>query len=247
MKPDHSILPNTSLVGLALYFRSAKLLVLSDLQLGQESALIDHGVMVPKVNFRQIRKQLWHIFSQLKKQKCSVQTIVLNGDIKHAFHHASEQEWVESMDLIEHLKEQANEIVLVKGNHDTFLGPIAQWEQVRAVPEYYLPKEKILFIHGHKIIRTPQFAKAKTLVIGHEHPAVTLRDGAKVEKYKCFLKGKFEEKTIIVMPSFSALSEGTDVLQAGKLSPFLQHNLKNFEAWLVEDKGYYFGKLKGLG
>jgi len=190
---------------------------------------------------------LQSIFPQLNKQKERVETVVLNGDIKHAFHHASEQEWVESMDLIEYLKENANEIVLVKGNHDTFLGPIAQWEQVHAVPEYFLPKEKILFVHGHKIIRTPQFAKAKTLVIGHEHPAVSLRDGAKVEKYKCFLKGKFEGKTIIVMPSFSALSEGTDILQAGKLSPFLQHNLENFEAWLVADKSYYFGKLKNLG
>jgi metallophosphoesterase superfamily enzyme len=46
------------------------------------------------------------------------------------------------------------------------------------------------------------------IVIGHEHPAVGLRDPVtqRVEVYKCFLVGRWAaEKNLLVLPSFNQL------------------------------------------
>ena len=86
----------------------------------------------------------------------------------------------------------------------------------------------------------------KTIIIGHEHPAIVLKEGPRKEKYKCFIKGKFKRKNLIVMPSFNLVTEGTDVLLETRLSPFLQRDISSFECWIVADKVYYFGKLKGI-
>jgi uncharacterized protein len=82
-----------------------------------------------------------------------------------------------------------------------------------------------------------------TIIIGHEHPAVTIKDGPRTELFKAFLIGKWKGKDLIVMPSFNLITEGTDVLKEEVLSPFL-NNLDNFKAIVVSDKLYKFGKLK---
>lgn len=110
----------------------------------------------------------------------------------------------------------------------------------------FLEKDKIFIIHGDKIPKSKDFEKAKTVIIGHEHPAVALEDAAKHETFKCFLKGKFGKKTLIVLPSVSEIAVGTNILRDKTLSPFLEQDLRNFEVWLVEDKPYYFGRLNEL-
>ncbi|MDO8627401.1 MAG: phosphoesterase, partial [Candidatus Diapherotrites archaeon] len=111
---------------------------------------------------------------------------------------------------------------------------------------YYLEKEKIVFLHGDSLKFFKEFLKAKTIIIGHDHPAISLREGVKMEKFKCFLKGKYEQKKIIVLPSMNQLSEGSNVLSEKMSSPFLKQNLDNFELWVVGDKTYYFGKIEDL-
>jgi uncharacterized protein len=110
-----------------------------------------------------------------------------------------------------------------------------------------------LFIcHGDKILNNEDFKKSKIIIIGHEHPSIGLQEGNRVEKYKCFLKGKFKDKTLIVMPSMNQLTEGTDVLTERLLSPYLKEkngckNINTFETWIVEqNEVFHFGKLKGL-
>ena len=88
--------------------------------------------------------------------------------------------------------------------------------------------------------------KIKTVIIGHEHPAINLKDGPRSEKYKCFLKGKFKSYDLIVQPSFTPLIEGTDILAEDLLSPFLKKNLYDFQVFIVGDKVYDFGKIKKL-
>ena len=87
----------------------------------------------------------------------------------------------------------------------------------------------------------------KTIIIGHEHPAINLTSGARVEKYKCFLLGKFEKKNLIVMPSCNLLIEGTDVLSGNFLSPYLiNSNIETFEVFVTLNEIYSFGKIKTL-
>ena len=166
------------------------------------------------------------------------------------------------------LATHCNDIVLVKGNHDTILGPIAKKRNVK-VADYVIgqsimdkhikensitiknnkkmkKQSKVLIVHGNKIPNKEVLKEVSTIIIGHEHPAVSLKEGPRVEQFKCFLKGKYQGKNLIVQPSFNCIVEGTDLLRDKILSPFLKQNLDNFDVYVVEDKVYEFGKLRNL-
>ncbi|MBI3035309.1 metallophosphoesterase [Candidatus Woesearchaeota archaeon] len=234
------ILPNIEIVDLALYFNST--LVIADVHIGYEEALNKQGILVPRLQFKEIVKRMNGIFAILRDKK--IERIVVNGDLKHEFGTISEQEWRNALKFIDLLSKDCNEIVLIKGNHDTILGPIARKRNVKCVD--YLVVDSILITHGNKIPDKTALKGIKNIIIGHEHPAVSLREGPRVEQFKCFLKGKYKGRNLIVQPSFNTMVEGTDILRDKILSPFLKQNLDNFEVYVVEDKVYGFGKLKGL-
>jgi uncharacterized protein len=220
------------IIDLALYLKKEKILIISDLHLGYEEALNKQGVMVPRFQFKEIIKRLKAIL-----EKVNPQLIIINGDLKHEFGRISRSEWKQVTDLIDFFKDR--EILLIKGNHDNILGPIAKKKNIKLIDRY--DTDKITIIHGDKIPKKLN----KTIIIGHEHPAVSF-PRRKDQKYKCFLKGKFERKNLIVMPSFYLISQGTDITKQKTLSPFLKKDLKNFEVYIVEDKVYKFGKLKEI-
>ena len=232
------ILPKMEIADLALYFDST--LVIADVHIGYEEALNKQGILVPRLQFEEMAKRMERIFGILKNKK--LKRIVVNGDLKHEFGTISEQEWRNTLKFIDLLAKHCKEVILVKGNHDTILGPIAKKRNVKVVD--YFEAGNILVIHGNKI---PQnIKKYETIIIGHEHPAISLKEGPRIERFKCFLKGKYKGKNLIVQPSFNTMIEGTDVFRDKILSPFLQQNLDNFDVYVVEDKAYEFGKLKGL-
>ena len=268
------ILPNMEIVDLALYLDST--LVIADVHIGYEEALNKQGVLVPRLQFDEMVKRMEAIFSHLKGKK--IERIVVNGDLKHEFGTISEQEWRNTLKFLDLLAKHCNEIVLIKGNHDTILGPIAKKRNVKVL-DYYIVEplmgksnngknpitnkniksksiikkllktlkksKKMLIAHGNKIPKEA-LKDVSTIIIGHEHPAVSLKEGARVEQFKCFLKGKYKGKNLIVQPSFNTMIEGTDLLRDKILSPFLHQNLDNFDVYVVEDKVYEFGRLKGL-
>ena len=232
------ILPDVGIVELALYFNST--LVIADVHIGYEEALNKQGVLVPRLQFGEMVKRMESIFSRLRNKR--IERIVVNGDLKHEFGTISEQEWRNTLKFLDLLAKHCNEIVLIKGNHDTILGPIAKKRNVKVVDN--LGIGKVLITHGNKV--PEDFKDYITIIIGHEHPAVSLKEGPRVEQYKCFLKGKYKGRNLIVQPSFNTIIEGTNILRDKILSPFLKQNLDNFEVYIVEDKVYEFGKLKGL-
>ena len=229
--------PNIFAIDLCIYLSDIKALIISDLHLGFEESLQKRGVLVPKSMFKQIIRRLDWILSQVPVKK-----VVLNGDIKHEFGTISVQEWREVLRLIEFFDKKNIELLAVKGNHDTIFGPIARKKQVKEVKEACL--KDLLIAHGDYV---PE-KLSKIVIIGHEHPAITLREKAKAEKFKCFLKGRFKRSVLIVMPSFNPLTEGSDVLKEGILSPLIA-NIGKFEVFVVNDKSHEvmgFGKVENL-
>ena len=101
-------------------------------------------------------------------------------------------------------------------------------------------------MHGDKIPNKELLKDVSTIIIGHEHPAISVREGPRSELFKAFLVGKWKKYNLIAQPSFNLVVEGTDVLKEQVLSPFLKGNLKNFNAVVVGDKLYGFGKIKNL-
>ena len=69
-----------------------------------------------------------------------------------------------------------------------------------------------------------------------------------MEKVKCFLKCKVNDKNFIVMPYFNFITEGSDCLQQKTISPFLKDvSLADFEVFAVENfEVMNFGKIKNL-
>lgn len=220
------------IIGLGLKFNDN--LVIGDLQIGYEESLNKQGLMIPRFQLKEIMEHLEKIFSKHKFKR-----IILNGDVKHEFGRISDQEWQDTLKIIDFLQKHG-EVILIKGNHDTILDPIAKKRNLKTV-DYY-KEDDVIILHGHKII--PDLPKI--IIIGHEHPAVSFKERPS-EKYKCFLKGNYKKSTLIVMPSLNMLTVGTDITQATFLSPFLCGDLNNFEVYVVEEnKTYNFGKVKNL-
>lgn len=224
------------IIDLALYLTKYKTLIIADSHLGFEEALNKQGILVPRFQFKEIIQRLEKILKKVKPK-----TIVINGDIKHEFGTISAQEWRHTLRLIDFLSRNCKKLILIKGNHDTILGPIAKKRNIELADQVIL--NDVLITHGHKPLKIPR--NIKTIIIGHEHPAISFRQRPS-DKYKSFLKGKYKRKTLIVQPSLNMVTEGTDIIKEKLISPFLQHNIKNFECWIVADKVYYFRKLKDI-
>ena len=167
-------------------------------------------------------------------------TVLINGDLKHQFGGISREEWKEVLQFLDYLLKRVKEVIIVQGNHDPIIKPIADKRNVKVVKE--LEFEEGLVVHGDEIIETDK----DVVVIGHEHPAISIKEGSKVERFKCFLKGKFKDKTVIVVPSFNPLLEGTDVLQGRMLSPYLK-KVDDFNVFVVnKGEAFGFGLVKDL-
>lgn len=230
------ILPGIEIIDLALKIGNA--LVIADTHIGYEEALNKQGVLIPRFQFNEIIKRLKKIIGRKK-----FELIIINGDVKHEFGEISEQEWRHTLRLLDFLSEHTRKIILIKGNHDTILGPIARKRNIE-VADYHNIKD-IYICHGHKLPEDAAFASAKTVIIGHYHPAVSLSEGARRETFKCYLKGRYKQKNLVVMPSLNLVTEGADVLKEPFSSPFWK-DLADFDVFLVGDKVYRFGKVKKL-
>tara|TARA_Y100000310_G_scaffold170437_1_gene170576 strand:+ start:65 stop:778 length:714 start_codon:yes stop_codon:yes gene_type:complete len=234
------IFDDIELIDLAVYVN--KTLIVTDFHIGYEEALNKQGLMVPRFQFDEIMKRLEKIFSRLKGKK--IDKIIVNGDLKHEFSTISDQEWRHTLKLLDFFEKHCNEIILIKGNHDTILGPIAKKRNIRVMDHFII--NNILIIHGDVIPSKTLLKGVKTIIIGHEHPAVSVREGPRAELFKAFLVGKWKKYNLVVQPSFNLVTEGTDVLKEEVLSPFLKGNLRNLNAIIVGDKLYNFGKIKDL-
>jgi len=231
------IILGIGIIGKALWLKKEKAVVIADLHIGYEEALNKQGILVPRIQFKETMNELKELLEKAKPK-----IIIINGDLKHEFGEISRQEWNETGEILDLLLKQGK-VILIKGNHDTILAPIARKKRLKAVDYFIL--DDICFLHGDKVIENAKIKKCKTLIIGHEHPSISLHEGAKTEKYKCFLLGEWQGKEIVVMPSFLPIIEGSDIMQGELLSPYLK-NIQNFEVFIVGDKTYRFGKLKNI-
>ncbi len=232
----------------SLFFPDKGILVIGDLHLGYEHMLRKSGIIVPITQINELIKELKKLIKGIKKEY-SLKKIVFIGDIKHSFRF----EWMEKREFIEVfeiIKKEVgkNNIIFIKGNHDTI-----DYSFNGKMKNYYVDEDTI-FIHGHKQFKKIEDKKIKTIVMGHLHPSVVLSDrqNIKREKYKCFLVGKWKSKKIIILPSFLSMIEGSNVNEydyayEDYFSIIPKKNLLNFEVHVIgKDSVYNFGKVRSL-
>ncbi len=236
----YELAPEVEAVGLGVYLRKHGALLIADLHIGYEQALSEQGIYIPSVQYGSMKRLLEAMLDETGAEK-----VVIVGDLKHEFGSALRQEWSETLDLLRFLKERGVEVEVVRGNHDNFLIPILKREGV-PLHDPVLVMEDVALVHGHKPLPIEVYSGDLSYVImGHEHPAIVLRDELGVKmKFKCFLLGSYEGLNLLVLPAFSPLMPGTEVNVYDKsrfLSPILQDaNIDAFRVFVTDlDAGIY--------
>jgi len=194
-------------------------LIIADMHLGFEESMAIKGTYVPQIQLKEIIEKIDSMVSIAKPS-----WIIINGDVKHEFTKLLRQERREISALISFLRNKdISHITIIRGNHDTFISPLLYRLGVGFVDTLIL--DNIVITHGHVDIN-PDILGWKLIIIGHEHPAVVLRDELNIaHKFPCIVVGKLKTgQDIIIMPSLSIYASG-NVLTLNResyLSPIIR-------------------------
>ncbi|MGC9123614.1 MAG: metallophosphoesterase [Thermoplasmata archaeon] len=217
----------------SLYLKKSKTMVMADLHIGFEDVMAEKGLFLPKVQ----KSILLDIFERLFSYY-EIKNFLIDGDFKHEFSRNMKQEWNEIEYIINYLKERCN-IIIIRGNHDNYLKAILAKYDIKLHEKIMI--DNYLFLHGHK-----EYEGNEKIIIGHEHPSVKIRESyGGLINYPSFLIGK----DIVVLPSPSIYSSGSDILAGDILSPILKNRLKGDEDIYGIDSKLgiiYFGKYNHL-
>lgn len=206
-------------------------LVLADLHIGIEKELAERGIQVPIRTLEDVDEAVARAVEASKASR-----VVLLGDIKHVFGETTYIEWVDVRKLLQFLLDRGLDVAVVRGNHDTFIKPVLRKLGIPLHEE--LSEEGYLLVHGHKVPLSLGEG-VEVVVIGHEHPAVKLRDSlGAVHKFKAFLHGGWQGRELVVLPSVNPLATGASINEVSKdelLSPILRScDLATFTPFLIE-------------
>ena len=195
---------------------------IADIHLGLEGTATLDGNYVPPVQFSQTKEDLQNAQRQVESSK-----ILVNGDIKNQFSGTRFTESKEVEKFLRFCEDNFEQTILIKGNHDNFLDESLDRFNLELRDQYL--SQRTLYVHGHKEIEPEN--KVKTIVIGHEHPALELKDEVGVtEKIRCLLHGKTKNgRNIVVLPAFAKASKGTEINNTPEselLSPVIKNRVE---------------------
>ena len=217
----------------ALWLPREKALAISDLHLGYEGALQEAGVSIPRRQKGVMLERLARLLAKYEPER-----VIVDGDFKHEFSRNLEEEWKDVQDVLDFLSERTVP-VLVRGNHDNYLMHILAKKGLDLHRKFELGG--FTFIHGHD-----DPGVSGPLVLGHEHPAVKLRDGLGAT-YS--LPAFVVLPDLVILPAFSPLALGVDVTERPKMSPLLQdRDLRDARVLAIDEATGLmdFGRVRNL-
>jgi putative SbcD/Mre11-related phosphoesterase len=147
-----------------------KTIVIADPHIGWETALHEKGIHVPS----QTPKILKKLVDLLMEHKPDA--LIIAGDVKYSIVASELGEWREIPEFFNGIKSHVSEIGVIRGNHDANLEPMLP-ENVVIYPAAGVVVEDVGLFHGHKW-PSPSLLGCKTLMMGHIHPVVVIRDPA---------------------------------------------------------------------
>jgi len=150
--------------------RETRTLIIADLHIGWEIALSEKGIHVPT----QTPKLLKKLKTLIEKYK--PENLLILGDVKHTVATAEISEWQDVPDFFNTIKNHVKRIQIIRGNHDGNLEPLLP-ESIELLHSTGTAIDQAGLFHGH---RWPSLTllNCKTLVMGHIHPVIVLRDPA---------------------------------------------------------------------
>ena len=144
-------------------------MVVGDLHIGWEVTLAQQGIHVPS----QTSKMLERLRKIVQDEKPS--RLVMLGDVKHSVTGAELEEWRDVPEFFEALLKIVPSIQVISGNHDGNLEPLTPSQVELKGPTGIALWERFGLLHGHAW-PSPAVLGCETLIMGHLHPAITLRD-----------------------------------------------------------------------
>jgi hypothetical protein len=161
--------PVVSEPALLLQRGKEKVLVLGDLHIGWEVSLARQGIHVPS----QTNKMLLRLEKLIQKEHPD--RLILLGDVKHSVTGAELEEWRDVPEFFERLLKRVGVVQVIVGNHDGNLEPLTPSKVQLLPPSGISLWGKFGLMHGHAW-PSPEVLGCETLILGHLHPAITLRD-----------------------------------------------------------------------
>lgn len=201
--------------------------IIADLHLGIESMMEDYGVTFPRVQIREVINNMTSIV-----ENHGISRLIVAGDFKHEFGRNKPYEWEDIEMFLNKFSDL--EIEVVRGNHDNFLMTI--------LSKYGVEMKSTINVSGWTVTHGHKNTDAEKMIMGHEHPTIKVRESGAIYRYPCFLHVK--ERSAVVLPAFSPVAQGSDLLSAEKfLSPILDVEVDNVDVYAVEDEVVYLGSV----
>jgi DNA ligase-associated metallophosphoesterase len=176
---------------LALFHEREKWLAIADLHFGFELSQRVAGRLVPFWGMESSKTRLLQLLADYRPQR-----LIIVGDLVH-----DEAAAEPLCELLAHAAEQC-EVIAIAGNHDRKLPRVIVLQDSFATGRFK-------FHHGD----CQHDQKDRIEVIGHFHPAASLRDGAGLHlKFPAFVQGP----TCWILPAFSPWAAGTPWEADGK-------------------------------
>jgi putative SbcD/Mre11-related phosphoesterase len=209
-------------------------LLVADLHLGIEEDLELQGIHVPYDISGEIRNT---VLDALREG--GTRRLIVIGDLKHELGSGLRAEYDEVGKLLRGAAELGVKTSLVRGNHDNFIAPTVRRLGGEVLQDFAMI-DGCCLAHGHADFR-PGNRGCRCLVIGHEHPTVTVMDEVGVKhRFKAFLWGKVDGVETLVLPSPNPLAGGMPVNEVGAnelLSPILRRiGVDSFEVYALEPR-----------
>jgi len=207
-------------------------LVVADLHFGVEEELESVGVHIPTSVAPKVIKMVLEPLKEL-----GLSELIVLGDVKHEFGYPSPSEWISTKKFIKTLKGSSINLKVVQGNHDNYIIAVLKEFDIELYKKA-LPWGKVTLTHGH-IAPEEIESISNYVILGHEHPSILIRDSVGFKhRFKCFLHGQVDGRTLLVLPSLSPIAYGTDVNSNPSstfLSPFLRDkDVLNMTPYAVE-------------
>ncbi len=212
-----------------IYIKRFNTLVVTDIHLGFEEDMASKGIFLPRV---QLRKSI-EIIDRAQNKTKALQLIIA-GDVKHHFEKLGRREVRDLKEFFKYVLKRFEKVIVVRGNHDTFMYSFSRKLDIELYDKLWL--DNILIVHGHRELdRNDSF---DILIMGHEHPSISLKDpitsyGIKIQ---CYLLVPLKRGgRALVLPAMGVYQSGTSVSISREvyLSPILRD-----EGILEEAKPY---------
>jgi len=153
---------------LLLQNSNERALTVCDLHLGWERLLSKRGVHVPSQTPK-IKNNLLRLIKEFEPTK-----VIFLGDVKDAIAKLEMEEWKDTPEFFDAIKEKVPELQVIPGNHDGNLEPLLP-EKVKISPPTGIKLGDVGLFHGHAW-PAQELLECRSLITGHLHPTVAIRD-----------------------------------------------------------------------